>query len=116
MGARGLKVKQSNKFSALLDSTMAKIQKGEIRNPAGMTKEQGRKTAMARDLLLPLVPDSVELIKLAISQARENPRQMMEGLKAAQQVLDRVYGKPQQNVELSGKIESVAVIIGEKTK
>jgi hypothetical protein len=72
--------------------------------------------AQLRDLLLPLVPDSVALIQQAIANATNSPKHMMEGLKAAQQVLDRIYGKPQQNLELSGKIETVTVTIAEKVK
>jgi len=95
---------------------MAKIKKGEVLNPTLNTPETKRKVTQLRDLLMPLVPDSVELIRTAIAQAQASPKAMMEGLKAAQQVLDRVYGKPQQNVEVSGKIETVTVTIAEKVK
>lgn len=73
---------------------MAKFQKGKSGNPAGRKKEPKE----VQDALKDLCPAAVERIKNAISDPLDK-----EGVKAAFGVLERVYGKPKQSVEVAGE-------------
>lgn len=65
------------------------IQSNSVRNKA-------RKLVQLQDLLLPLVPDAVQ----ALIEELQSGSKMR--IAAAKEILDRVYGKPAQAVELSG--------------
>lgn len=71
-----------------------KFVKGQSGNPGGRKKEPRE----VQDALKALCPAAVERIKKAISDPLDR-----EGVKAAFGVLERVYGKPKQAVEIAGE-------------
>lgn len=73
---------------------MAKFQKGQSGNPSGRKKEPKE----VQDALKALCPAAVERISQAINDPQDR-----EGVKAAFGVLERVYGKPKQAVEIAGE-------------
>lgn len=72
------------------------FKKGQVANPTGMTGDKARKIKQLKDLLLPLVPEAVEVVK-------ELLRDPDTASFAVKEIFDRVYGKAPQSVELSGK-------------
>lgn len=92
------------------------FKKGDIGNPEGGKLPAIRKAIQAREDLLELLPDAKKMLARAIERGLKSGLYTGDGLRAAAQVYDRVYGKPQQAVEVTGKIESISVTINEKEK
>ena len=77
---------------------------GESGNPGG---KQPHKTKQIQTILLPHVQDAVNALLKGMRS--DNP------VPAAKEVLDRVFGKSKESLELSGQIESIIVNINRKT-
>lgn len=84
------------------------FQPGNNANPGG--KPKGKEKQL-RELLLPGLQEAVNVLLKALKKPDEQ-------LKAAREILDRVYGKAPQSIEVSGKEMSppIAIIIESSKK
>ena len=71
------------------------FKKGEIPNPLGAGASVARKSRQLKELLIQDVDAALQVIRDCLSEPANKTW-------AAQQILDRVYGKAAQAVELSG--------------
>lgn len=68
-------------------------QAGKSGNPGGRKKLD----PVAKEMFSPLLPEALKAVKIGLASDDEDLR-----LRAASMVLDRVFGKPAQGVELTG--------------
>lgn len=76
---------------------MAKFQPGQIANPTGSDGGKKRLNAQLAEKLIHCVPKAVKLIEKSLDSAIPTSREW-----AVEIVLNRVYGKAPESLELSG--------------
>lgn len=86
-----------------------KFQKGQSGNPGGLTAEQIRIRTKVQKAMFDQGDAAARRYAREIKNGKKN------GFAASKDVIDRILGKPTDNLEVSGGI-SISVTVSEKTK